>query len=87
MELVPNLCRDKTIWLASDTAMIPPNLLVKRGISICRTVQEPGQFILVFPKAFTSSICTGYLVSESVYFAHPSWLSTAQQIFKVNSVY
>ncbi|XP_075229999.1 jumonji, AT rich interactive domain 2 [Lycorma delicatula] len=82
MELVPNLCRDKTIWLASDTAMIPPNLLVKRGISICRTVQEPGQFILVFPKAFTSSICTGYLVSESVYFAHPSWLSTAQQIFK-----
>jgi protein Jumonji len=54
-------------------------------VSLCRTVQEPGQFILVFPKAFTSSISTGYLVSESVYFAQPRWLKTAEAIFKVLS--
>lgn len=63
--------------------MVPPPMLVKHGVSLCHTVQEPGQFILVFPRAFTSSICTGYLVSESVYFAQPSWLNTAEQVFRV----
>jgi protein Jumonji len=84
MKLVPRYCRNKTIWLPSDTAMVPPPMLVKHGVSLCHTVQEPGQFILVFPRAFTSSICTGYLVSESVYFAQPSWLNTAEQVFRVS---
>lgn len=83
MSLVPRLCRDKSLWLASDTAMVPPPLLVERGVSLSRIVQEPGQFIVVFPKAYTSSVCTGYVVSESVYFAQPSWLSSAQNLFNV----
>ncbi|XP_029161914.1 LOW QUALITY PROTEIN: protein Jumonji [Nylanderia fulva] len=81
-KMVPRYCKNKTIWLPSDTAMVPPELLVSNGVPLCRTVQEPGQFIIVFPKAFTSSICTGYVVSESVYFAQPSWLETAEQVFK-----
>lgn len=81
-KMVPRYCKNKTIWLPSDTAMVPPELLVSNGVPLCKTVQEPGQFIIVFPKAFTSSICTGYVVSESVYFAQPSWLETAEQVFK-----
>ncbi|KZC08440.1 Protein Jumonji [Dufourea novaeangliae] len=81
-KMVPRYCKNKTIWLPSDTAMVPPELLVSNGVSLCQTVQEPGQFIIVFPKAFTSSICTGYVVSESVYFAQLSWLETAEQVFK-----
>ncbi|XP_039287256.1 uncharacterized protein LOC111052838 [Nilaparvata lugens] len=82
-ECVPRLCRrDQRLWLASDTAMVSPHLLAARGVRLCRTVQQPGQFIVVFPKAFTSSVCTGYLVSESVYFAQPSWLATAHAVFK-----
>ncbi|XP_065343049.1 protein Jumonji isoform X2 [Cloeon dipterum] len=80
--IVPRYCRDKTIWLPSDSSMVPPEQLISHGVSLCRTVQEPGQFILIFPKAFTSSVSTGYLVSESVYFAQPKWLKTAQEIFK-----
>lgn len=85
-KLIPRYCKNKTIWLPSDTAMVPPPMLVKHGVSLCHTVQEPGQFILVFPRAFTSSICTGYLVSESVYFAQPSWLNTAEQVFRVSTL-
>ncbi|CAK9803483.1 Protein Jumonji [Anthophora plagiata] len=81
-KMVPRYCKNKTIWLPSDTAMVPPELLVSNGVSLCQTVQEPGQYIIVFPKAFTSSICTGYVVSESVYFAQPPWLETAEQVFK-----
>lgn len=81
--MFPRYCKNKTIWLPSDTAMVPPDMLVDNGVPLCRTVQEPGQFIVVFPKAFTSSICTGYVVSESVYFAQPLWLETAEQVFRV----
>ncbi|XP_066901738.1 uncharacterized protein Jarid2 isoform X2 [Halyomorpha halys] len=80
--LLPRHTRDRTIWLPSDTMMVPPTYLLDGGASVCRVVQEPGQFILVFPKSFTSSISTGYVVSESVYFAQPSWLNTAEQVFK-----
>lgn len=81
-KIVPNYCRNKTLWLPSDTVMIPPNLLTENGVSLSRTVQEPGQYIIIFPKAFTSSISTGYVVSESVYFAPPSWLKNAPKIFE-----
>lgn len=79
--LVPNYCRNKTLWLPSDTVMVPPNILVENGVSLSRIVQQPGQFIVVFPKAFTSSLSTGYVVSESVYFAPPSWLKTGRTVF------
>lgn len=86
-QVAPVYCRNKSLWLPSDTVMIPPNLLVENNVSLSRTVQEPGQYIVVFPKAFTSSICTGYCVSESVYIAPHWWLDSAQSIFdelKVN---
>lgn len=81
LKIVPNYCLNKSLWLPSDTVMVPPNVLVENGVSLCRTVQEPGQFVVIFPKAFTSSISTGYVVSESVYFAPPNWLNTAQSAF------
>lgn len=79
--LVPNYCKNKELWLPSDTIMVPPNLLVENNVSLCHSVQEPGQFIVVFPKAFTSSISTGYVVSESVFFAPTYWLRTARALF------
>lgn len=81
--LVPTHCQNKTVWLPCDTAMVPPHMLTDRGVSLCRTEQEPGQFVVVFPRAYTSNICTGYSISESVYFAPMSWLETAKEDFKV----
>lgn len=80
-KLVPNYCRNKSLWLPSDTVMVPPSILVENGVSLSRTVQEPGQFVVVFPKVFTCSISTGYVVSESVYFAPSHWLKTAELAF------
>ncbi|XP_050513590.1 titin isoform X2 [Diabrotica virgifera virgifera] len=79
--LVPSYCKDKELWLPSDTVMVPPNLLVENQVSLCHAVQEPGQYVIVFPKSFTSSISTGYVVSESVYFAPIYWLKTARSLF------
>ena len=60
---------------------VPPNLLVKHGVSVCRSVQEQGQFMVVFPRAYTSSVCTGYSVAESVYFAPRDYLTFAETEF------
>lgn len=81
--LVPTLCQNKTIWLPCDTAMVPPQLLIQRGVSLCRTEQKAGEFVIIFPRAYTSSLATGYVVSESVYFATNQWLDTAHEDFEV----
>lgn len=82
-KLLPIHCQNKTVWLPCDTAMMPPHMLTEEGVSLCRTEQEPGQFVVVFPRAYTSSVCTSYTISESVYFATVSWLDTAKDDFKV----
>nr|XP_027209468.1 protein Jumonji-like [Penaeus vannamei] len=76
-KIVPDFIKDSAIWLPSDTAMVPPSELVREGVRVCRIVQEPGQFVVVFPGAFTSSVCTGYLISESAFFARPQYFDRA----------
>ncbi|XP_076337248.1 jumonji, AT rich interactive domain 2 isoform X2 [Tachypleus tridentatus] len=80
-KIMPEFCTNNPIWLSSDTAMIPPDLLVEHGASLSRTVQDSGQFIVIFPGVFTSTICCGYCVSESVYFATLDWLDLAEKAF------
>jgi protein Jumonji len=57
-------------------------LLVKYGVSVTRTVQEPGQFLVVFPRCYTSHICTGYSIGENVYFATRDYLQVARAEFQ-----
>ena len=82
-QLVPGFCKNRKIWLPSDTTMVSPAYLVKHGVSVCRAVQQPGQFVVVFPRSYTSSICSGYNVSESVYYAPTSWLAEVDNMFQV----
>uniref|UniRef100_T1GI84 JmjC domain-containing protein n=1 Tax=Megaselia scalaris TaxID=36166 RepID=T1GI84_MEGSC len=81
-QLIPTHCQNKTLWLPCDTVMVPPYMLTERGVSLCRIEQKPGEFVVIFPRAYTSSIATGYVVSESVYFATSSWLDLAKDDFK-----
>ncbi|KAK8378176.1 hypothetical protein O3P69_018859 [Scylla paramamosain] len=81
-KMVPDFVKDSAIWLPSDTAMVPPSELVREGVRVCRVVQDPGQFVVVFPGAFTSSVCKGYLISESAFFARPQYFDRAVATFK-----
>ncbi|XP_045621664.2 uncharacterized protein [Procambarus clarkii] len=81
-KIVPDFIKDSAIWLPSDTAMVPPCELVREGVRVCRVVQDPGQFVVVFPGAFTSSICKGYLISESAFFARPQYFERAVSSFR-----
>ncbi|XP_026331932.1 protein Jumonji isoform X3 [Hyposmocoma kahamanoa] len=81
-ELCPILCQNKSVWLPSDITMIPPKLLLEHNVSLSHVVQNPGEYIVVFPQAYSCSICTTLVVSESVYFATYEWLKSVNQVFQ-----
>lgn len=66
--------------------MIPPQILREHNVSLARTVQNPGEFVIVFPKAYSCSISTGYTESESVYFAPRSWVQYLAQVIQVSTL-
>lgn len=70
-------------WLAADSGMVPPDKLLEHGVSVTRTVQTAGQFLIVMPHAYTCNVSTGYVISESVYFTQSGWLDDAEKIFQV----
>ncbi|VVC29307.1 Hypothetical protein CINCED_3A006504 [Cinara cedri] len=69
-------------WLAADSGMVPPGRLLEHGVPLTRTVQNPGQFLIVMPRAYTCNVSTGYVISESVYFTQSGWLNDAERIFQ-----
>ncbi|OWF35207.1 protein Jumonji-like isoform X4 [Mizuhopecten yessoensis] len=76
--LVPTLVSDGPHWLREDTVMVPPDDLTANGVAVSRCVQRPGQFVVVFPRCYTSTISCGYSLAESVHYATPSWLEAGQ---------
>ena len=44
------------------------------GIQVRRTVQQQGQFVVVFPQCFTANVDCGYNISEMIHFATADWL-------------
>ncbi len=63
---------------------ISPQQLVEQGLSLCRTVQPQGHFVVVFPQAFTSSVCCGYNIAESLHFATHDWIQHGCKAAKVS---
>ncbi|KAI4880034.1 hypothetical protein NFI96_019904 [Prochilodus magdalenae] len=62
--------------------MISPEVLSREGIKVHRTVQQSGQFVVVFPGTFVSKVCCGYSVSETVHFATPQWMNLGYEAAK-----
>ncbi|XP_048005695.1 protein Jumonji isoform X2 [Leguminivora glycinivorella] len=81
--LCPAYCQNKSIWLASEITMVPPNILSEHGVKLSRLLQRPGEYVMVFPEAHSCSITTGFGISESVYFASNSWLTDVYKLFQV----
>ena len=59
--------------------MIPPSRLQAAGIQVCRTFQEPGQFIVTFPQAYHSGFSHGLNIAEAVNFATTDWLGAGRK--------
>ncbi|KAK9957227.1 hypothetical protein ABG768_011491 [Culter alburnus] len=68
--------------MLEKNVMISPEVLCREGIKVHRTVQQSGQFVVVFPGAFVSRVCCGYSVSETVHFATPQWMNLGYEAAK-----
>ncbi|XP_062865727.1 protein Jumonji [Trichomycterus rosablanca] len=62
--------------------MISPDLLRREGVKVHRTVQQSGQFVVVYPGTFVARVCCGYSVSETVHFATPQWMNVGYEAAK-----
>lgn len=65
----------------ADT-MISPSSLTDGGVDVTRVVQKQGQFVVVFPEAYVSSISCGYSISEAVSFAPSDWFTLGLKRYK-----
>jgi len=59
------------------------------GLQVRRTVQQQGQFIVVFPQCFTARVDCGYNISDYINFASIDWLPvglSASKVRKLNNI-
>lgn len=45
--------------LLEKTTMFPPNILLEKGIPVCRAVQRPGEFVVTLPRAYHAGFSHG----------------------------
>ncbi|KAL9264700.1 Lysine-specific demethylase REF6-like protein, partial [Drosera capensis] len=65
--------------LGEKTTVMSPEVLVKAGVSCCRLVQNAGEFVVTFPRAYHSGFSHGFNVGEASNIATPEWLRFAKE--------
>ncbi|CAK9187295.1 unnamed protein product [Ilex paraguariensis] len=59
--------------LLGKTTLFPPNILLEHGVSVYKAVQNPGEFVITFPRAYHAGFSHGFNCGEAVNFAVGDW--------------
>lgn len=51
--------------LLGKTTLFPPNILLDHGVPVYKAVQNPGEFIITFPRAYHAGFSHGKLFLET----------------------
>ncbi|WCJ19298.1 Lysine-specific demethylase JMJ705 [Euphorbia peplus] len=65
--------------LGEKTTLLSPEMVVSSGIPCCRLVQNPGEFVVTFPRAYHVGFSHGFNCGEAANFATPQWLKVAKE--------
>ncbi|KAM3270405.1 putative lysine-specific demethylase ELF6 isoform X1 [Capsicum chacoense] len=65
--------------LGEKTTLLSPEVLVASGIPCCRLVQNPGEFVVTFPRAYHVGFSHGFNCGEAANFGTPQWLAVAKE--------
>jgi len=61
--------------LHGKTTMFSPGLLARAGVPFFRAVQQPGEFVVTFPRSYHAGFSHGFNCGEAVNFAVADWTS------------
>ncbi|KAF1784720.1 Zinc finger, C5HC2-type [Phytophthora cactorum] len=76
---VPERFRENPDLLLHLTTMVPPSVLQSRGVKVFTLVQQPGEIILTFPKAYHCGFSEGFNCNEAVNFVLPNWIDYGRE--------
>ncbi|SPR00706.1 unnamed protein product (mitochondrion) [Plasmodiophora brassicae] len=71
---VPGLFKEEPDLAMQLVTQLLPSTLVAADVSICHAVQNAGEFIVTFPRAFHAGFNQGFNCCEAVNFATDDWL-------------
>eukprot|EP00003_Mantamonas_plastica_P031410 TRINITY_DN8160_c0_g1_i1.p1 TRINITY_DN8160_c0_g1~~TRINITY_DN8160_c0_g1_i1.p1 ORF type:complete len:463 (-),score=137.30 TRINITY_DN8160_c0_g1_i1:247-1635(-) len=82
MRLHPELFEEEPDALYHLVMMVNPEILLENDVPVYRIVQEPGDFVITFPRAYHAGFNTGFNCAEAVNFALFNWLEFGQLALK-----
>ncbi|XP_034919173.1 lysine-specific demethylase ELF6 isoform X2 [Populus alba] len=65
--------------LGEKTTLLSPKAIISSGIPCCRLVQNPGEFVVTFPRAYHVGFSHGFNCGEAANFGTPQWLKVAKE--------
>ncbi|PON32072.1 TFIIH C1-like domain containing protein [Parasponia andersonii] len=65
--------------LGEKTTLVSPEVVVASGIPCCRLIQNPGEFVVTFPRAYHVGFSHGFNCGEAANFGTPLWLKVAKE--------
>ncbi|CAK8562929.1 unnamed protein product [Lathyrus sativus] len=64
--------------LGEKTTVMSPEVFVQAGVPCCRLVQNAGEFVVTFPRAYHTGFNHGFNCGEAANIATPEWLTVAK---------
>lgn len=61
-----------------QVTQLSPSILISEGVPVYRCVQNPGEFVLTFPRAYHAGFNCGFNCAEAVNIAPVDWLPHGQ---------
>ncbi|KAL7588363.1 hypothetical protein Lser_V15G35744 [Lactuca serriola] len=80
---LPDLFAEQPDLLHKLVTQLSPSILKSEGVPVFRCVQNPGEFILTFPRAYHSGFNCGFNCAEAVNVAPVDWLPHGQNAIEL----
>ncbi|KAJ6301177.1 hypothetical protein OIU77_015481 [Salix suchowensis] len=82
---LPDLFEEQPDLLHALVTQLSPSVLKAEGVPVYRVVQQPGEFVLTFPRAYHSGFNCGFNCAEAVNVAPVDWLAHGQHAVELYS--
>ncbi|CAL9235558.1 unnamed protein product, partial [Arabidopsis halleri] len=82
---LPDLFDEQPDLLHELVTQFSPSILKREGVPVYRAVQNAGEYVLTFPRAYHSGFNSGFNCAEAVNVAPVDWLAHGQNAVEIYS--